>query len=399
MTLRIPLSGDRFMTLISAYAPTLKDDDDSKNRFYHQLNTVLSKVPTTDKLVLLGDFNARVGRDNRLWGNVMSNQGIGSCNANGLLLLGLCAEHKLFITNTQFRLPNRYKTTWMHPRSKHWHLIDYVITRQCDRKDVLITRTARNIDDSWTDHRLLISRLRIAICHKPRSYFLNPSRRFNTKRLQNEAVAIEYQSAILEQISNNPVNTHDVESDWETFENIITSTAEKVIGSDGKKRQDWFDDNNEEGLSIISAKRVAYLALAQDPSSVEKKARFQDLKQKCQTEIRKIKNDWWQQKAKELQNLSDARDLRNFYAGVKELYGPIRSSSGTLRAADNAKILPDSQDILRRWKEHFSSLLNRSSTAANDFLHHVPQHPPQPWMAAPPTFQEFSKAHDSVKAG
>ena len=52
----------------------------------------------------------------------------------------MCAEHELLITNTVFRLPTRRKTTWMHPRSKHWHLIDYVIVRRKDRQDVRVTK-------------------------------------------------------------------------------------------------------------------------------------------------------------------------------------------------------------------------------------------------------------------
>ncbi|XP_047111837.1 uncharacterized protein LOC124788611 [Schistocerca piceifrons] len=397
----------RFITFVSAYAPTLDSDEDTKNQFYHQLNSTLSKIPIQDKLILLGDFNARMGRDNRFWREVMGKQGVVNCNANGLLLLGLCAEHELFISNTQFRLRNRYKTTWMHPRSKHWHLIDYVITRQRDKKDILITKAALNIDECWADHILLVSRLRVPKYRKPRSHFSNPPRRkFNISNLNNKNVRSHFQDILSEQLNKAPATTDDVEQEWTTLKNIIKETAENVVGfsarkrSDcARKRSDWFDDNHGEIQAIINAKRDAYLSLAQDPSCAEKKAHFQELKQKCQSKIRVIKNKWWQQKATELQNLSDARNLRGFYAGIKELYGPIRSSSGTLKAADNSTILTESQDILNRWKEHFSSLLNRPSTAARDFLKNVPQHPPKPWMADPPTFQEFCKALKSVKPG
>ena len=61
-------------------------------------------------------------------------------NHNGLRLLSLCAEHQLVIINTIFQMKNRLNTTWQHPHSKHWHLLDYVIDRQKDRKDVLTTR-------------------------------------------------------------------------------------------------------------------------------------------------------------------------------------------------------------------------------------------------------------------
>ncbi|XP_046988372.1 uncharacterized protein LOC124594066 [Schistocerca americana] len=343
MTLRVPIGSDRFITFVSAYAPTLDSDEDTKNQFYHQLNSTLSKIPIQDKLILPGDFNARVGRDNRFWRDVMGKQGVGNCNANGLLLLGICAEHELFISNTQFRLRNRYKTTWMHPRSKHWHLIDYVITRQRDKKDILITKAALNIDECSTDHRLLVSRLRVPKYRKLRSHFSNPPRRkFNISNLNNKNVRSHFHDILSEQLNKAPATTDDVEQEWTTLKNIIKETAENVVGCSARKRSDWFDDNHGEIQAIINRKRDAYLSLAQDPSCAEKKAHFLELKQKCQSEIRVIKNKWWQQKATELQNLSDARNLRGFYAGIKERYGPIRSSSGALKAADNSTILTES---------------------------------------------------------
>ena len=52
----------------------------------------------------------------------MSPHGMGRENANGLLLLTLCSKEGLTITNTLFKQPEIHKVTWMHPRSKHWHI-------------------------------------------------------------------------------------------------------------------------------------------------------------------------------------------------------------------------------------------------------------------------------------
>ena len=114
MTMRLPLSKDNFATIISVYAPTMTNPDENKEAFYNQLASVLSGIPRTDKLLLIGYFNARIGRDNDKWPLVMGNHGIGKCNSNGELLLALCSEFELIVTNTMFKQKDERKTTWMH---------------------------------------------------------------------------------------------------------------------------------------------------------------------------------------------------------------------------------------------------------------------------------------------
>jgi len=118
--------------LISAYAPTLPTPDDAKEEFYNQLDQIISRTPYKHKLVLLGDFNARIGCDHQAWEKVIGRHGVGKENPNGTRLLSLCSAHKLVITNTLFQQRDSRKVSWMHPRSRHWHLLDYVIVRQRD---------------------------------------------------------------------------------------------------------------------------------------------------------------------------------------------------------------------------------------------------------------------------
>ena len=156
MTLQLPLGESKLATLVSAYAPTMTNPEEVKDKFYEELESLITAVPSKDKLIILGDFNARVGTDYLTWEGIIGKHGIGNCNSNGLLLLGLCTMHDLSITNTMFRQPKRNKTTWMHPRSKHWHLLDYVITRKADRCDIQATKAMCGAT-CWTDHRLVIS--------------------------------------------------------------------------------------------------------------------------------------------------------------------------------------------------------------------------------------------------
>ena len=146
MKLRFPLNPSRYVTVIRAYASTLTSSDEAKNAFYEELNALVKGVSPGDKLILLGDFNARMGTACNNWEGVLGPHGTGKLNSNGLMLLTFCAENDLTITNTLIRRVDKYKTTWMHPRSKQWHLIDYAICCRRDIRDVSITRAMRGAE-------------------------------------------------------------------------------------------------------------------------------------------------------------------------------------------------------------------------------------------------------------
>ncbi|XP_075779308.1 LOW QUALITY PROTEIN: uncharacterized protein LOC142827711 [Pelodiscus sinensis] len=207
MTLQLPLRNRNQATLISAYAPTMTNPNEMKDRFYEELDSLISAVSSTDKLILLSDFNARVGCDSIAWHGVVGGHGVGKCNSNGLLLLKTCAAHDLLITNTMFCLPTRNKTSWMHPCSKHWHLIDYVIVRRKDRQDVRVTKAMCGAD-CWTDHRLIVSKMNLQIRMKRRPQGSKPIKRVNVAKLKNPSIA----SALTEDLESRLSDLHLVGS-------------------------------------------------------------------------------------------------------------------------------------------------------------------------------------------
>ena len=83
-----------------------------------------NSISGTDKLIIAGDFNARVECDHQSLQKLIGYQGLEKCNFNGELPLAFCLEHNVVISNPIFKHKDHHKTTWMHPRFQHWHPLD-----------------------------------------------------------------------------------------------------------------------------------------------------------------------------------------------------------------------------------------------------------------------------------
>ncbi|VDL81053.1 unnamed protein product [Schistocephalus solidus] len=88
MSLRLPFRGDQFATIISAYAPPMTSSDAAKDKFYEDLHALLATVPKEDKLIVLDDFNARVGTDHAAWQGLLGPHGLGSSRRFGAICEG-----------------------------------------------------------------------------------------------------------------------------------------------------------------------------------------------------------------------------------------------------------------------------------------------------------------------
>ena len=162
MTMRIPLTKDRNATIVSTYAPTMTNPERNNKTFYSQQKGTLRNIPSTDKLLLIGYFYTRIGRENDKWPSALGKYGIGKCNSIGELLLTVCTEFDLIVTNTMFKQKDAHKITWTHPRSRHGHMIDFIITRCRDKMDICSTRTMCGAN-CGTDHQMLRSRVIFSI--------------------------------------------------------------------------------------------------------------------------------------------------------------------------------------------------------------------------------------------
>ncbi|XP_071648481.1 uncharacterized protein [Temnothorax longispinosus] len=83
------------LNIILAYAPTSTAEDKVVERFYNQLETSIKKIPKKKLLIVLGDFNAKIGDTSMDMNlpNTIENYGLGTRNDRGNRLLQFATEN------------------------------------------------------------------------------------------------------------------------------------------------------------------------------------------------------------------------------------------------------------------------------------------------------------------
>lgn len=111
---------NRATTFIQIYAPCNDSYTEEKDNLFSQLSDTMAVVNESDNFVVMGNFNRRVRQRRTLWEDYPGphNDITAECNYNRQILLELCAEQGLYITNIFYK------------HRKRWNNVD-----QCSQTD------------------------------------------------------------------------------------------------------------------------------------------------------------------------------------------------------------------------------------------------------------------------
>ena len=102
----------------------------------------------------------------------------------------------------------------------------------------------------------------------------------------------------------------------------------------------------------------AHQRVLQTRSTRSTTAAYKDACRLLQKHTRALKSDWWERKAVELQRAADSNNMKGFYNGLKEVWGPKKKGPVQLKSTDGMETFSDSKRVVARWSEHFQKLLN-----------------------------------------
>ena len=110
----VRLQGKPFIiTVIQVYAPTSNAKEAEVEQFYEDLQDLLELIPPKDVLLIIGDWNEKVGSQEI--SGVTGKFGLGVRNEAGQRLIEVCQENTLLIAQTLFQQHKRRLYTWTSP--------------------------------------------------------------------------------------------------------------------------------------------------------------------------------------------------------------------------------------------------------------------------------------------
>jgi hypothetical protein len=190
----IVLRGHWCNIVLNAHAPTEDKDDYSKDGFYEELKGVFDHFPKYHMKILLGDFNAKVGREvtfKPTTGNESLHQ---DSNDNGVRVVNFATSKSLVVKHTMFLHRNVRKYTWTSPDGKTHYQIDHMLKNRRWHSSILDVQSFR-VADCDTDHYLVVAKVRerLAVSKQAAQKF---EERFNLKKLSELEVRKQYQLKI-----------------------------------------------------------------------------------------------------------------------------------------------------------------------------------------------------------
>ena len=227
------------MNVIQCYAPTNDHHDKDKDQFYNRLQAILDKLKDKDINILMGDFNAKVGSDNRGYEEVMGQHALGEMNENRERFADFCGLNDLVIGGSIFAHKRIRKATWVSPDYVTENQIDHFCITKKFRRSLIDVRVRRGADAA-SDHHRLTARLKLKLKRTDRQ--AAGRAKYNINLLKDQTiqgaftVTLRNRFQVLQELITNDTNAHDL---WKGTKEALTETCQEVLGPKKNQHKDW----------------------------------------------------------------------------------------------------------------------------------------------------------------
>jgi len=232
------------LQIIQVYAPTTSHDDEEVEEFYEDLTSVTDKNKSFYK-VIMGDFNAKVGRHQQGDGKTTGKQGLGERNERGERLVQFALSKNLKITNTYFEKRPSRKWTWRSPNGETKNQIDFIMTNRGEM--ILNTEVIQRLN-TGSDHRMVRSTIRTNHRLERSRMMRRPTPKINIAKLMEKKQEYQLELQNRFEILAEREESMNTEEESEQVCTTIQECAKAVGGIDNSRRREKLKTDTKEML-------------------------------------------------------------------------------------------------------------------------------------------------------
>jgi len=226
------------------HAPSEEKSEESKDSFMRNYSRFFHHFPKYHMEILLGDFNAKVGRESIFKTTIGQESLHQDSNDNEVRLVNFVTSKNLVVNSTMFPHRNIHKYTWTSPAGKTHNQIEHVLIDRRWHSSIMDVRSFRGADCD-TDHYLVIAKVRERLAVGKQAAQMFDRQRFNLRKLNEPEVREHYQIEITHRFAalENVKDEGDVNRSWEHIkENTQTSAKESLGLYELNQNKPWFDE-------------------------------------------------------------------------------------------------------------------------------------------------------------
>ena len=125
--------------------------------------------------------------------------------------------------------------------------------------------------------------------------------RFTVYKLCNANVRSTYNKEVLERIAALWDENMSTVEKWNVLRDELVDAGCELLGRDYRCQPDWYRDSFDILQSLITSRNALFARWLQCKSH-RNRQRYVDMRRTVTAAVRKAKNDWFQQKGKEIEN-------------------------------------------------------------------------------------------------
>jgi len=224
--------------LINIHAPTENSDGVDKDEFYEEVTRFYDRVPENVIKIMLGDVNAKIGKELMFVPTIGLESVHEESNDNGQRIISFAVSRSSVVSSTAFPYKNIQKYTWKSPDRQTMNQIDHVLIAKRFRSSITDVRSYKGADCD-TDHFLVICKFRLKLPRASRHF--QKTLKFNIEELKDEEKRQKYITEITGKLNERQENERKV--NWNTIKKTILEAVHSTLGEPKKRENKWFNSD------------------------------------------------------------------------------------------------------------------------------------------------------------